>query len=133
MSVPYTPSRKCGYCFGVSNSIRITLSCSHRFHLDCIERWRERNENDSCPTCKWMGQRFYQCARCALSVHSHNDGFAVRCGCFYHKECLYRQIHQNLYNCSGCHEQFNAAVIHYMGKFSKQVTYVPIVNLNETE
>lgn len=126
----YIASQLCGYCIGVSASPKVHLPCKHSFHLDCIQRWFEKNESHSCPTCKWLGKRLYQCVRCALIVTDRNDGFSMTCGCVYHRDCFERQIHQKLLNCFRCHRVFCKELVCRILNHTKEVRYIPVVTVD---
>jgi hypothetical protein len=46
-------SNNCCICeVELKNVIQITLTCKHVFCYNCIHKWKEREEKNTCPTCR---------------------------------------------------------------------------------
>jgi len=47
----------CSICYQDDNQYSISISCGHRFHINCIQKWWYQQNNDyisaSCPMCRF--------------------------------------------------------------------------------
>ena len=43
--------KECAICFNLLGNRARTLPCGHRFHCDCIDKWKQQGKF-TCPTCR---------------------------------------------------------------------------------
>jgi hypothetical protein len=111
----------CGLCrIGTQETIFHCMDCGICFNKD----------DNNLQTHKCIGKKYADsiCVVCSESTfNSQSESFFLECGHFIHKDCYYKYIQQNRYNCPYCKKSICQMSEHW-NYIRKQIKLYPLTN-----